>query len=64
MADRFYSVILGEGLPSQVTEGSSTSAEAVELRVSDTIWASKKEVILGVNAIRDFLITKETRPIV
>ena len=63
MADRFYSIILGEGLASQVTEGASTSSEAVELRVSDTIWASKKEVILGVNAIRDYLITKETRPI-
>lgn len=63
MADRFYSIILGEGNPSQVTEGAGTSGEAVELRVSDTIYASKKEVILGVNAIRDYLITKETRPI-
>ena len=63
MADRFYSVVLGEQLPSQVTEGSSTSAEAVELRVSDTIYASKKEVVLGVKAILDYLITKETRPI-
>ena len=63
MADRFYSVILGEGLASQVTEGAASSTEAVELRVSDTIYASKKEVILGVNAIRDYLITKETRPI-
>lgn len=63
MADRFYSVVLGEQLPSQVTEGSSTSSEAVELRVADTIYASKKEVILGVKAILDYLITKETRPI-
>jgi len=63
MADRFYSVVLGEQLPSQVTEGSSTSSEAVELRVADTIYASKKEVILGVKAIMDYLITKETRPI-
>ena len=63
MADRFYSVVLGEQLPSQVTEGSSTSAEAVELRVSDTIYASKKEVVLSVKAILDYLITKETRPI-
>lgn len=63
MADRYYSVVLGEGLPSQVTEGAATSGEAVELRVNDTIYANKKEVILGVNAIRDYLITKETRPI-
>jgi hypothetical protein len=63
MADRFYSIILGEQLPSQVTEGSSTSSEAVELRVSDSIYASKKAVILGVEAIKQFLIHKETTPI-
>ncbi len=63
MADRFYSVVLGEQLPSQVTEGGSTSAEAIELRVSDTVYANKKEVILGVKAIVDYLITRETRPI-
>lgn len=63
MADRFYSIILGEQLPSQVTEGSSTSSEAVELRVSDSIYATKKAVILGVKALHDYLITKETTPI-
>jgi hypothetical protein len=63
MADRFYSVVLGEQLPSQVTEGGSTSSEAVELRVADTIYANKKEVILGVKAILNYLITTETRPI-
>jgi hypothetical protein len=63
MADRFYSIILGEQLPSQVTEGSSTSSEAVELRVSDSIYASKKAVILGVEAIKQYLIHKETTPI-
>jgi hypothetical protein len=63
MADRFYSIILGEQLPSQVTEGSSTSSEAVELRVSDSIYASKKAVILGVEAIKQFLIHRETTPI-
>lgn len=63
MADRFYSIILGESQPSQVTEGSSTSSEAVELRVSDSIYASKKAVILGVEAIKNYLITKETTPI-
>ena len=63
MADRFYSVVKGEQLPSQVTEGGSTSSEAIELRVSDTVYADKKEVILGVKAILDYLITRETRPI-
>lgn len=63
MADKFYSIILGEQLPSQVTEGSSTSSEAVELRVSDTIYPDKKAVLLGLKAIEQYLILKETTPI-
>jgi hypothetical protein len=63
MADRFFSVILGEGQAHQVTEGSSTSSEAVELRVSDSIYANRLAVIIGVKAIEDYLKTKETTPI-
>jgi len=63
MADRFYSVILGEHFPHQVTEGSSTSSEAVELRVSDTIYTNKMNVLLSLEAIRSYLQTKETSPI-
>jgi hypothetical protein len=63
MADRFYSVILGEHLPEQVTEGSSTSSEAIELRVSDSIYASKIDVILGVKALLAYLETTETSPV-
>jgi hypothetical protein len=63
MADRFYSTILGEQLPVQVTEGASTSSEAVELRVSDAIYGNKLAVILGVRAILHYLETKETQPI-
>ena len=63
MADKFYSVILGEQLAHQVTEGSSTSSEAIELRVSDTIYTTKLDVILGVKAILQYLETIETSPI-
>jgi hypothetical protein len=63
MADRFYSVILGEQLASQVTEGSSTSSEAIELRVSDSIYTTKLNVILGLKAIQAYLETIETSPI-
>lgn len=63
MADRFYSVIKGEGIPSLVTEGSSTSSEAIELRVADSIYANKLDVILGLRAILNYLETKETSPI-
>lgn len=63
MADRFYSVILGEHNVDQVTEGSSTSSEAIELRVSDAIYTNKIDVILGLRAILNYLETRETSPI-
>lgn len=63
MADRFYSVILGESAPFQVTEGASTSGEAVELRVADSIYTTKLEVINCLGAIVNYLKTTETSPI-
>lgn len=63
MADRFYSVVKGEFLPHQVTEGAATSSEAVELRVSDTIYTNKLDVILALKAIQAYLETTETSPI-
>lgn len=63
MADRFYSVVKGEQVARLVTEGASTSSEAIELRVADTIYTNKLDVILGLQAILDYLITKETSPI-
>ena len=63
MANKFYSVVLGEHRPSQVTEGGSTSSEAIELRVSDTIYSNKRAVRWGVQAILNYIIKKETNPI-
>jgi len=63
MADRFYSVVKGEHSPHQVTEGSSTSSEAIELRVADTIYTDKLAVLLGVRALIDYLVVRETKPI-
>jgi hypothetical protein len=63
MADRFYSVILGEHGVDQVTEGSSTSSEAIELRVSDAIYADKLAVLNGVGALLRYLKVVETNPI-
>jgi hypothetical protein len=63
VADRFYSVVKGEQLVSQVTEGSSTSSEAIELRINDSVYTDKLGVILGVEAILRYLKSKETSPI-
>lgn len=63
MADRFYSVIKGEQLVHQVTEGASTSSEAIELRVNDSIYTDKRAVLLGLKAIEAYLVSRETNPI-
>lgn len=63
MADRFYSVVRGENLPVQVTEGAATSSEAIELRVSDSVYSAKLDVINGVEALLMYLKTRETSPI-
>lgn len=63
MADRFFSVIKGEQLVSQVTEGGSTSSEALELRINDTLYADKQIVLNGLEAIKAYIISRETQPI-
>lgn len=63
MADRFYSVVKGEVFPYQVTEGAASSAEAIELRVNDTVYATKLDVILGVEALLRYLKVTENSPI-
>jgi hypothetical protein len=64
MADRFYSVLYGEQTVDKVTEGASTSSEAIELRINDSVYAKNKaSVICSVKAIVDYLITKEKSPI-
>lgn len=63
MADRFYSVIKGECLPHQVTEGAATSGEAIELRVNDSIYTNKLDVLLALRAIVTYMETVETSPI-
>jgi hypothetical protein len=64
VADRFYGVNKGMHFPVLVQEGASTTSRQVELRISDTVYANKTDVILALNAIRNYLQTKETSPIV
>jgi len=63
MADRFYGAIVGDQLTHQITEDSSTTSEAVELRVSDSAYSNKPQVLAAVKAIYDYLTTVETDPI-
>lgn len=63
MADKFYSVVLGEQMAHMVTEGGSTSSEAIELRVNDSVYTTKLQVLMGLEAIKNYLETTETSPI-
>lgn len=63
MADRFYSVVIGEHNASQVTEGSSTSSEAIELRVVVGATSTPLNVLQGLEAIKQYIQTKEVTPI-
>lgn len=63
MADKFYSLALGEQGAHQVTEGASTSGEAIEVRINDSVYANRLDVIIALETIVDFLSTKETTPI-
>lgn len=56
MTDRFYSVVLGEQTTDKVTEGSSTSSEAIELRVTyDATGLSKLTVLNGLKALENYI---------
>lgn len=46
MADHFYSVVVGDQAPHEVTVGTTTSSEAVELRVTDGTTGLTKTVLL------------------
>jgi hypothetical protein len=63
MADRFYGVAIGGQQPVSVTESSSTTSAAVELRISDTAYSQPLLAQLALEAIKNYLQTKETHPI-
>jgi hypothetical protein len=63
MADRFYGVALGGQQPANVTEQGATTSAAIELRINDTVYASPLLVQLALEAIKNYIQTKETHPI-
>lgn len=63
MADVFYGVAVGGKLPTDVTEDTSTTSAAIELRVADSAYTNKLYVIEGLRAILHHLETVETSPI-
>ncbi len=63
MADRFYGVAVGGTLPVNVTEAASTTSAAVELRISDTAYSNKIQVLAALEAVKNYLQARENNPI-
>lgn len=64
MADRFFSVDLGEQAPSTVTEGASTSSEAIELRVTYTATGvDKRTVLIALETLRNYILQDTWPPV-
>lgn len=63
MADRFYGIAVGGQLPKDVTESGSTTSAAIELRISDTAYTTKKHVLMALEGLEAYLQLKETSPI-
>ena len=57
MADHFYSVVKGDGLePANVTFGTVTSGEAMELRVLDGAGISKTDLLMAMEALEAYIV--------
>jgi len=63
LADKFYGIALGGMQPKDVTEAGSTTSAVVELRINDTVYGSKLLVQQALEAIVNYIATKETTPI-
>jgi hypothetical protein len=63
MADKFYGVALGKQTAADVTESGSTTSAAIELRISDTAYAQPLLAQLAIEAIKNYIQSKETHPI-
>lgn len=55
MADHFYSVVLGDKTPADVTVGTSTSSEGIELRVHDGNGYSKKDLLIALEVLENYI---------
>lgn len=55
MADTFWSVVVGEQNPADVTIGTSTSGEAIELRVVQGSSIKKIDIIKALEAFENYI---------
>lgn len=59
MADRFYGAALGAQGPKDITEQATTTSAVVELRINDTVYSNKLQVLMALEAIQNYLNATE-----
>jgi len=62
MASRFYGIDLGGNKPTDVTEGAATGSKGVEIQVDLAKVTRRTDILLLVEALQHYLITRETDP--
>lgn len=62
MASRFYGIDLGGNKPTDVTEGAATGSKGVEIQVDLSKVTRRTDILLLVEALQHYLITRETDP--
>ena len=65
MAERYWSLSLGENIPSAVTEGAASDpAEAIELRVTyDASGVDKRSVIVALDVLKARILQDTWPPV-
>jgi hypothetical protein len=63
VASRYYGANVGAMQPTDVTESASTTSSAVEIQIDLTKTTSKIAVLQALEALMNYLITKEGDPI-
>ena len=63
VADHYYSVNVGAGLsPGNVTVGTSSSGQTIELRTRDGQGLRKKDVVLALQGLRAYFTITAVTP--
>lgn len=59
MADHFYGLNIGGGMPTDVTVGTVTSGQNIELRIHDGASVSKTDVYKALEALEYYIATHD-----
>jgi hypothetical protein len=62
VASRFYGIDLGGNKVGDVTEGAATGTKGVEIQVDLAKVTRRIDILLALEALKQYIITRETDP--